>query len=128
MCIYIYVCIYLYIYIYIFIYLYIYIYIYIFLYIYIYIYIYNIYNIYNIYIHIAAKKSGSSDVSTSANPNPVVNKQVKPRAAPEHNFYPILSHEPTLAVNNAESWKASLAWLECIERWYVARTRTYILR
>lgn len=68
---------------------------------------------------VAAKKSDSTSsdgASTSANP-PVPKKQVKPRAAPEHNFYPILSVDPTLAVNDAESWKTSLAWLECIEKW-----------
>lgn len=68
---------------------------------------------------IPPKKSASSSsdgASISADP-PVAKKQVKPRADPEHNFYPILSVNPTLAVNDAESWKTSLAWLECIERW-----------
>jgi hypothetical protein len=67
----------------------------------------------------AAKKSASSSsdgASITADP-PVAKKQVKPRADPEHNFYPILSVNPSLAVNDAESWKTSLAWLECIERW-----------
>jgi flagellar hook-length control protein FliK len=65
---------------------------------------------------VVSASSSSDGASTSANP-PVAKKQVKPRAAPEHNYYPILSVNPTLAVNDAESWNTSLAWLECIEKW-----------